>query len=101
MAESVSASFEISVAFVLAEDMPLTAEDLEYGFGHDFLKPTDVVPLATNEVARGADAPAVAPFVRYMPLRPGDEPGTGPLIDRWRDYLTSEGTTLRRRPLIN
>lgn len=40
---------------------------------------------------------AVAAFVRYMPLRPGDEPGIGPLMDRWNDYLARESAALRRR----
>jgi len=42
--------------------------------------------------------PAVAPFVHYMPLRPGDEPGVGPLMARWADYLAREGVALRGRP---
>ncbi|HWM99540.1 MAG TPA: DUF2247 family protein, partial [Streptosporangiaceae bacterium] len=165
-----SVTFEVSAAFVLAEDVPMTAEDLGYGFGRGFLNAADVVALATHEVgSRRADddvlmalasllrdetgrvpevlellddpervhdpresarkwlylqlkaaydererlnaplgvveeiyadfdyPPAVASFVRYMPLRPGDEPGTGPLMDRWRDYLDSEGMALRRR----
>jgi hypothetical protein len=164
----VSVTFEIPAAFVLAEGVPMTAEDLEYAFERGFLKPTDVVALATHEVGRGADddvlvalacllrdeadrvpgvleliadperihdpresarkwlylqlkaaydqrgrlsdplgvveevyadfgyPQTVAPFVRYMPLRPGDEPGTGPLMDRWRDYLSHEGAALRR-----
>ena len=40
----------------------------------------------------------VAPFVRYMPLWPGDEPGVGPLMARWTDYLAREGMALRGRP---
>lgn len=167
-----SVSFEVSAAFVLAEDVPMTAENLEYGFRRSFLKPTDLIDLASHEVACGADddvlvalasllrdetgrvpevlellddpervhdpresvrkwlylqmkaayeararlndplgiveeiyanfdyPPTVTPFVRYMPLRPGDEPGTGPLMDRWRHYLASEGTALRRQHLI-
>ena len=165
-----SVTFELSAAFVLAEDVPMTSEDLRYGFGRSFLKSADVVVLATHEFGRGADddvlvalgsllrdeaarvpevlkllddpewahdpresarkwlylqlkaaydererlndplgvveeiyadfdyPPTVAAFVRYMPLRPGDEPGTGPLMDRWRSYLTGEGTALRRPP---
>lgn len=163
-----NASFELSAAFVLAEDVPLTAQDLRYGFERGFLKPADVVAVAAHEMGRGADdevlvalgcllrdetarvpevlellddpervhdpresarlwlylqlkaayaerarlsdplgiveeiyadfgyPPDVAPFVRYMPLRPGDEPGAGPLMDRWADYLSREGMTLRR-----
>jgi hypothetical protein len=40
---------------------------------------------------------AIAPFVRYMPLRSGDEPGVGPLMDRWADYLAREWAALRGR----
>jgi hypothetical protein len=166
----VSVSFEVSAAFVLSEDVPITAEDLEYGFRRNFLKPTDVVALASHEIARGTDddilmalasllrgetgrvpevlellddpervhdpresarkwlylqlkaayeargrlndplgiveeiyadfdyPPIVAPFVRYMPLQPGDKPGADLLMNRWRDYLVGEGTALRRRP---
>lgn len=165
-----SVVFEISAALVLAEDVPMVAEDLGYGFERGFLKPADVVALAADEVGRGADddvlmalgsllrdevgrvpdvlellddpervhdpresarkwlylqlkaaydererlsdplgvveeiyadfdyPPSAAPFVRYMPLRPGDESGVGPLMDRWRDYLAHEGMALRRRP---
>lgn len=169
MAEPVSVVCEVSAVFVLAEDVPMTAEDLGYGFERGFLKPADVVALATHEVGRGVDdgvlvalgsllrdevgrvpevlellddpervhdpresarkwlylqlkaaydererlsdplgvveeiyadfdyPSAVASFVRYMPLQPGDEPGTGPLTGRWRDYLAREGMALRRR----
>jgi hypothetical protein len=164
----VSVTFEIPAAFVLAEDVPMTAEDLAYGLERGFLKPADAVTLATHEVGGGADddllaalgcllrdeadrarevlellddpervhdpgesarkwlylqlkaaydergrlsdplgvveeiyadfgyPQAVSPFVRYMPLRPGAEPGTSPLMDRWRDYLSREGVALRR-----
>jgi hypothetical protein len=170
MAEPMSVAFEVSAAFVLAEDVPMTAADLGYGFERGFLKPAEVVGLATHEVGRGTDddvlvalgsllrdeldrvpealellddpervhdpresarkwlylqlkaayderervsdplgfaeeiyadfdyPPAVASFVRYMPLRPGDEPGIGPLMGRWRDYLDRERMALRGRP---
>jgi hypothetical protein len=166
----VSVTFEVPAAFVLAEDVPMTAEDLRYAFERGFLKPADVVALAEHEVGQGADddilmalasllrdevgcvagvldrmddpmrvhdareparkwlylqlkaaydeqvrlsdplgaveevyadfgyPSAVAPFVRYMPLRPGDKPGTGPLMDRWRSFLSREGLALRRQP---
>jgi hypothetical protein len=165
----VSVTFEVSAAFVLAEDVVMTAEDLGYGFERGFLKPADVIDLAAHEVGCGADdgvlvalasllrdevgrvpkvlelledpervydpresarkwlylqlkaaydecqrlndplgvveeiyadfdyPPAVAPFVRYMPLQSGDEPGVGPLMDRWADYLAREGAALHRR----
>lgn len=161
--------FEVSAAFVLAEEVAMTAEDLGYGFEHGFLKPADLIALAAHEMGCGADddvlvalgsllrdedgrvpevlellddpervhdpresarkwlylqlkaaydererlsdplgaveetyadfdyPPAVAPFVRYMPLRPGDEAGVGPLMARWADYLAREGAALRGR----
>jgi hypothetical protein len=167
-----SVTFEVPAAFVLAQDVPMTAEDLRYGFERGFLKPEDAVAIAAHEVGQGADddvlmalacllrdevgrvagileglddpervhdpresvrkwlyvqlkaayeergrlsdplgvveevyadfdyPPAVAPFVRYMPLRPGDKPGTGPLIDRWRDFLFREGAALRRKRAV-
>jgi hypothetical protein len=55
MAEPMSVAFEIPAAFVLAEDVPMTAEDLGYGFERGFLKAADVVALATHEVGRGID----------------------------------------------
>jgi hypothetical protein len=166
----VSLTFEVSAAFVLAEEVAMTAEDLGYGFERGFLKPADVIALAVHEMGCGADddvlvalgsllrdedgrvpevlellddpervhdpresarkwlylqlkaaygergrlkdplgvveeiyadfdyPPAVAPFVRYMPLRPGDEAGVGPLMARWADYLAREGAALRGRP---
>jgi hypothetical protein len=49
-----------------------------------------------EEIYADFDYPlAVAPFVRYMPLRPGDEPGVGPLMAKWADYLDREGVALR------
>ena len=164
-----SVTFEVSAAFVLAEEVSMTAEDLGYGLGRGFLKPADVIALAAHEMGRGTDddvlvtlgsllrdeesrvpevlellddpervhdpresarkwlylqlkaaydererlndplgvveeiyadfdyPPAVAPFVRYMPLRPGDEPGVGPIMARWADYLAREGAALRGR----
>ena len=165
-----SVTFEVPAAFVLAEDVPMTAEDLRYGLVRGFLKPADVVALAAHEVGQGSDddilmalasllrdevgrltevldrmddpmrihdaresarkwlylqlkaaydervrlsdplgvveevyadfgyPPTVAPFVRYMPLRPGDEPGTGALMDRWLSFLSREGLALRQQP---
>jgi hypothetical protein len=154
---------------VLAEAVVMTAEDLGYGLERGFLKPVDVIALATHEMGCGADdvvlvalesllrdeggrvpevlellddpervhdpresarkwlylqlkaaydererlsdplgaveetyadfdyPPAVAPFVRYMPLRPGGEPGVGLLMARWAVYLAREGAALRGR----
>lgn len=164
-----SVVFEVSAAFVVAEGMAMTAEDLGYGLGRGFLKPTDVIALAAHEMGCGAEddvlvalgsllrdeevrvpdvlellddperihdpresarkwlylqlkaaydvrerlqdplgvveevyadfayPPTIAPFVRYMPLRPGDEPGVGPLMARWAGYLAREGMALRGR----
>jgi hypothetical protein len=39
--------------------------------------------------------PTVEGFVRYMPLRPGDEPGTAALIGRWAAFLRGEREALR------
>jgi hypothetical protein len=164
----VSVTFEVPAAFVLAEELAMTAEDLGYGFERGFLKPVDVIALAAHQVGCGTDddvlvalgsllrdedvrvpevlellddpervhdpresarkwlylqlkaaygererlkdplgvveeiyadfdyPSAVAPFVRYMPLRPGDEAGVGPLMARWADYLAREGVALRK-----
>jgi hypothetical protein len=51
----VSVAFEVSVEFVLAEEVAMTAEDLEYGFARGFLKQADVIALATYEIGRGAN----------------------------------------------
>lgn len=40
--------------------------------------------------------PSVAPFVRYMPLRPGDEPGEPALMQRWAEFLEREHEALAR-----
>ena len=50
-----SVTFEVPAAFVLAEDVPMTAEDLRYGLVRGFLKPADVVALAAHEVGQGSD----------------------------------------------
>lgn len=164
-----SVTFEVSAAFVVAEEVAMTAEDLGYGFERGFLKLAGVIAVAAHEMGCGAGddvltalgsllrdevgrvpdvlellddpervhdpresarkwlylqlkaayhererlsdplgvveeiyadfdyPPAVAPFVRYMPLRPGDEPGVGPLMARWADYLAREGAALRGR----
>ena len=42
--------------------------------------------------------PAIASFVRYMPLQPGDEPGESALISRLADFLDREHRSLARRP---
>ncbi len=39
--------------------------------------------------------PAVASFVRYMPLGPGVQPGEAGLFDRWADFLETEHAVLR------
>jgi microcompartment protein CcmK/EutM len=51
----VSVTYEVSAAFVLAEEITVTAEDLGYGLERGFLKPPDVVALAADEMGSGAD----------------------------------------------
>lgn len=41
--------------------------------------------------------PSVAPFVRYMPLRPGDAAGEAALIGRWAEFLECERQALAHR----
>lgn len=50
-----SVTFEVSAAFVLAEEVAMTAEDPGYGFERGFLKPADVIALAAHEMGCGAD----------------------------------------------
>ena len=161
--------FELAPEFVIAEGVPLGAEDLRYGFEQGFLKPIGVVDLAAVEVRRGATDPvlhdlasllldevggvpevlgalddperihdpresvrkwlylqlraahrdrdrlgdplgvvesvyadfdypaSVAPFVRYMPVSPGDEAGEPALMQRWAEFLEREQEALARR----
>lgn len=158
--------FELAAPFLLAEVVPLGAEDLAYGLERGFIKARDVIALATREVAaRSSDPvlvelaallghetsrvpevlmmlddperihdpresarkwlylelkaayvsrdqlsdplgvveqiysdfeypPIVEPFVRYMPLRQGDEAGEEALLKRWRNYLEEESRSL-------
>ncbi len=51
--------FELAPEFVVAEGVPLGAEDLRYGFEQGFLKPNGVVDLAADEVRRGASDPVM------------------------------------------
>lgn len=160
-------TFELDPSFVLAEQIPLAAEDLRYGLEHFFVKEQTVIDLAVDWVVRGTsdpvlhelaelqrddvervpevlDAlddperihdpresarkwlylqlkaaycqrgqlsdplgvveqiyadfdypPTVAPFVRYMPLKPGDEPGREALIQRWARFLDAEHRALK------
>lgn len=39
--------------------------------------------------------PTIEGFVRYMPLRPGDEPGLAALVERWAAFLHDEHDALR------
>lgn len=158
--------FELAAPFLLAEVVPLGAEDLAYGFERGYVKARDVVALATRDVAEGSSDPVLMelaallsdetsrvpevlgvlddperihdpresvrkwlylelkaayvrrgqlsdplgvveqiysdfdyppilePFVRYMPLRAGDEPGEDALLKRWEHYLESESRSL-------
>jgi hypothetical protein len=164
-----TAVFQLDPQFVLAEGIPLGAEDLGYGFDRGFVKPQGLVDLAADEVARGntdpvlvelavllrdetyrvpevltalddperihdpresarkwlylqlkaafqlrdrlsdpfglvellyADfdyPPDVAPFVRYMPLGPGEKAGERAMFRRWAEYLERERAVLARR----
>jgi len=38
--------------------------------------------------------PTAAPFVRYMPAQPGEQPGVGQLFARWANYLQREQVAL-------
>lgn len=58
-----SVTFEVSAAFVLAEEVAVTAGDLGYGFERGFLKPAGVIALAAHETGCGADDVLVAPGV--------------------------------------
>jgi len=55
-------------------------------------------PLAVVEqIYADFDYPSsMAPFVRYMPLRPGDVGGDVALMDRWAAFLTAEREELAR-----
>lgn len=50
---------ELEPSFVLAEQIPLAAEDLRYGLEHYFIKERTVVDLAANQVRRGATDPVL------------------------------------------
>jgi hypothetical protein len=161
--------FELGTDFLLAEDIPLDAEDLSYGLERGFLKAATVIEVATHEVSYGAGdlvlqdladllndetdkitdvlgalndperahdprdsarkwlylqlkaannersrladplgaveeiyadfeyPPAIEPFVRYMPLRPGGQSGTEALLKRWAAFLDREHRALARR----
>jgi hypothetical protein len=159
--------FELGPDFLLAEEIPLGAEDLCYGLQHGFLKATTAIDIAVHNVRCAADDPVlqelsallgdevdmvpqvlsalddpervhdpreskrkwlylqlkaayidrarlrdplgvveqiyadfdyppnVAPFVRYMPVRPGDASGLEALIRRWSDFVDNEREALR------
>ena len=161
--------FELTAPFLLAEGVPLGAEDLRAGFDRGYIKAREVIDIATDEVAAGSSdpvllelavlladetarvaevltmlddperihdpresarkwlylelkaaylnrgrltdplgvveqiyadfdyPPVVEPFVRYMPLRPGDEAGEPALLKRWLHYLTEESRSLAGR----
>ncbi len=54
-------------------------------------------PLGTGEeiYANFDYPPTVESFVRYMPLRPGDDAGESALLKRWSAFLGSEHEALR------
>lgn len=51
---------------------------------------TDPLGVVEQLYAEFDYPPAVARFVRYMPLQPGDQPGEEALMRRWREYLDEE-----------
>jgi hypothetical protein len=159
-------SFELGPEFFERRDVPLSVDDLRYGFERGWLRAATVIDLAVHEVERGSDEPlllevasllrddvddlpdvlaqldspdhihdpresarkwlylelqaaydqredlddplgvvkqvyadfdyppSVEDFVRYMPLRPGDEAGEAALIERWGQFLRSERDAL-------
>jgi hypothetical protein len=59
----------------------------------DFVDPLGVV----EEIYGDFEYPsAIQGFVRYMPLRPGDEHGEAALVERWAAFLREEHEALRR-----
>jgi hypothetical protein len=57
---------------------------------HDRIRLSDPLGIVEQIYADFDYPPAVARFVRYMPLQPGDQPGEEALMQRWRDYLDLE-----------
>jgi hypothetical protein len=162
-------TLELGPEFLVAEKIPLGAEDLRYGLARGFLKAATAVDLAVHDVRRSAEdpilqelaallrdemdrvlevlsalddpervhdpresarkwlylqlkaafidrirlsdplgiveqiyadfdyPPAIASFVRYMPVRPGDASGVEALMQRWQDFLDSEHEALGDR----
>lgn len=154
--------FELGPDFVDREGIPLSVDDLKYGFERGWLRATTVIDQAVREVKRGSDdsfllevasllrddvdrlpdllaqldspdhihdpresarkglylqlkaaydrrqalrdalgvveqiyadfeyPPAIEDFVRYMPLRSGDQPGEAALLERWAAFLERE-----------
>lgn len=50
---------ELGSEFILAEDLPLLAEDLRYGLERGYLKASAVIDLAVEEVRRGSTDPVL------------------------------------------
>lgn len=57
---------------------------------------TDPLGLVEELYADFDYPPSIASFVRYMPLRPGDEAGEDALMRRWAEFLHSEHRSLAR-----
>ncbi|WP_427132100.1 DUF2247 family protein [Pseudarthrobacter sp. S9] len=64
-----SITLELEPSFVLAERIPLTAEDLRYGLEHFFLKKRAVIDLAVDQVRRGTSDPVLHELAALL----GDE----------------------------
>jgi hypothetical protein len=160
-------SFELDTEFLGREEIPLSVDDLKFGFERGWLQPETVIDWAVREVQRGDDnevlldvasllrddvddlpgvlarldwpdhvrdpresarkwlylqlkaayerrrdlddplgaveqiyadfeyPPSVESFVRYMPLRPGDDSGENALLRRWAAFLETEHDALR------
>ncbi|HEV8421134.1 MAG TPA: DUF2247 family protein [Actinomycetota bacterium] len=163
-------SFELSLEFLNRQGIPLSVEDVRYGFERGWLRPQTVIEWAVHQVEKNESDPIVIDiasllmdeidrvpaaldqldspdrihdprsssrkwlylqlraayekrrdladplgvvetiysdfdypqtlegFVRYMPLRPGDDPGEVALLQRWAAYLKAEQEALKRNP---
>lgn len=57
MWRAMSITLELDPSFLLAEQIPLTAEDLRYGLEHFFIKERAVIDIAVAQVRRGTSDP--------------------------------------------
>jgi hypothetical protein len=59
-------AFELTAPFLLAEAVPLDAEDLAYGFERGYIEAQDVVILATCGVNAGSSDPVLLELVALL-----------------------------------